>query len=301
MLVMKYINPQVVIVLAIATVAIAAGSSCANNSADIEEVGQQIGDIMASIDESGGSSGGTLGQLDNGSARTFARLAPSELRGDWVDAYLLPRAYAATCLTGSSFSGCSSGVITRTFNSCTIGTATFSGSVTLTFSSAACTMNSVNDTVTRVPAFTVTGRRGATLTVSKTGSIGQRVTRTSASALSFSNDGIRRVFTDASGSATFDFTTQTTSAIGISGTSRADRVLSGGTLRVTNNLTGTTCDFSPTNVSWSSTCNCATSGSWSGSCSDGKTGKLTITGCGTATLVIGEESQAVTFDRCYGI
>lgn len=278
-------------------------SGCNKSSTDIQETGQQVGDVMASIDESGGS-GGSLGRTEDG-ARLFQRLESQGILS-LLEENLFPSAYATACGLTSTFGSCSSNVIVRTFGGCTIGAATLSGTVTLTWggSSSSCAMAAATDTVTRVPAFTLTGRRGATLTVSKTGSVGQRLTwdsgKGASKVFSFTNDGIRRVFT-AAGSTLFDFTTQTTSAITVTGTNRSNRVLSGGSLRVTNNLNSVTCDYAPTSVAWTSTCTCAASGSWSGSCSDGKTSTITLTGCGTATLAIGSDSEDLTFDRCYGV
>lgn len=276
-------------------------ASC-GQSTDIEETGQQVGDVMASIDEQGGSVG-TLTQLD-GVRKTFRRLSPNDVEDTLFEKVFAPSAYAVSC-SGYGFGSCSSNVVTRTFGGCTVGAATFSGTVTFTWggASAACTLTAANDTITRVPSFTVTGRRGATLTVSKSGSVGQRITWSSGTGtskvFSFSNDGIRRVFADSAGTTTFDYTTATTSAITVTGTSRSNRVLSGGSLRVTDNLTGGTCDFVPTAVTWNaSTCNCPVSGSWAGTCSDGSSNSLTLTGCGTGTLVIGSSSQDITFDRC---
>lgn len=272
---------------------------------DIDEIGQQVGDSMASVDESGGSSG-TLAELDS-ARKFFKRRAPSEISDGWLETYFEPSAYAATCAAAPGFGSCTSNAVTRTFADCTVGSATFSGTVVNTWGGGAtsCTLSGASQTITRVPAFTVTGRRGATLTVSKTGTVGQRLTLTSgsgaSSVFSLTNDGIRRVFTNASGATTFDFTTTTTSAITINGNSRTNRVLSGGSLRVTNNLSNVTCDYVPTAVTWTSSCNCPTSGSWAGSCSDGKNTNLSLTGCGTASLTVGTVSTSVAFDRCYSI
>jgi hypothetical protein len=210
---------------------------------------------------------------------------------------MIPESYAASCGIGT-FGSCTGSAVTRTFSGCSIGSATLDGTVTLTFAQADCKVDATNETVTRVPAFTITGRRGATLTVSKSGSVGQTITKT-AGGYSFANDGIRRVFDGALTS--FDFTTTTTTALTFTGGTRATRVLTGGTLRVTNNSANTYCDFTPSSVTWTSTCSCATSGSWGGTCSDGKTSTLTITGCGTGTLTVGSDSSSVTLDRCYGI
>jgi hypothetical protein len=283
--------------LALMILTLASCGKKTSSSADIEEAAQQVGDVAASIDEAGGS-GGAIAMLEPGTDRTFKRYGygPAPLH------FGIPTANAATC-GAATFGSCTSNTLTRTYGGCTVGGGTFSGTVTLTWggTSSNCTLGAANDTITRVPNFTVTGRRGATLTVSKTGSIGQRLTWVSGTGsskvFSFSNDGIRRAFT-ASGTTLFDHTTSTVSAITVTGTSRSSRTLSGGTLRTTNNVSGLTCDFVPSSVSWSTGCNCPVSGSWSATCSDGTSSTLTHTGCGTANFTLGADSTAVTFDRC---
>jgi hypothetical protein len=269
-----------------------------SETANAEETAQQVGDVVASIDEAGGSSG-TLAMINHGAERTLKRHG----YGPGTVDFLLPKAYAVTCGAGS-FGNCSSNSIQRNFANCTVGEAVFSGTVTLTWggNSSNCSLAAANDTITRVPNFTVTGRRGATLSVSKTGQVGQRLTWTSGSGnnkvFSFSNDGIRRVFTLPSGSVLFDHSTSTVQSITVSGTSRSNRTITAGTLRVANNVSGVTCDYTPSSVSWSSGCNCPVSGSWSANCSDGSTSTLTHTGCGTAEFDLGSESTTVEFDRC---
>lgn len=284
-------------------------SGCKKNAedtaaADVQETAQQVGDVMASVDESGGNSG-SIASFDGRSVEnTFERFAPGTYDHKSVASLIVPEAQAAACTATNNFSSCSSNVITRTFGGCTVGSATFNGTVTLTWGGAStgCVMSAANDHVTRVPNFTVTGRRSATLTVTKTGTIGQRVTWTSGSGgsrvMSFTNDGINRRFS-LSGTTLFDQTTSVTSAITVTGTSRTSRVMSGGTLQVVNNLTSVTCSFSPTNVTWAGgTCNCPTSGSWSGTCTDGKSVTLDINGCGTANYTEGSTTTSVSFDRC---
>lgn len=279
------------------------GSS--SGSVDIQETAQQVGDNMASIDEAGGSTGSIASFRHGlrGSEALMARLAPESAGDIFWRTLLMPVAQATSCSLSNLFSSCSSNVITETFSNCTIGAATLSGTVTFTWSDAGvdntCLMTSSGHSIARAPNFTLTGRRSATLSVTKTGAVGQRITRgASANALTFTNDGIRRAFA-AGGVTLFDFTTATTSGITITGAARNGRVANGGTLRVTNNLTSEVCDYSPSNVTWSSSCICATSGSWSGTCSDGSSSLLTLTGCGTADFSKGGSSEAVTFDRCY--
>jgi hypothetical protein len=271
-----------------------------SNSAadDIEETAQQVGDVVASIDEVGGVNGAIV-LNERAIDRTFARLG----YGPSLFELMIPNAYAATC-GASTFLSCSSNRVTRSFLGCTLGGGTYTGTVTLNWggSSSNCVLQAPTDTITRVPNFTVTGRRNATLEVSKTGTIGQRLTWDSGTGTNkvfqFTNDGIRRVFTGPSGTVLFDLTTTTSSPITVTGTSRSSRFMDGGTLKVTNNVSGVTCDFSPSSVSWSSGCNCPTMGSWSATCSDGKTSTLTHTGCGTANFTLGAISASVTLDRC---
>ena len=277
---------------------------------DIQESAQQVGDVMASIDESGGSSGSLAQmQFENSMQKTFARYAPDDKPVVGAFAQLaLPSAEAASCY-GSGFGACggtSGTTIVRNFNNCTVGSASLSGDVTLVWGggATACSLASPGQHITRVPNFTLSGRLGATLSVTKTSTIGQRLTWASGTSTSkvfnFSNDGINRKFTAPGGSVLYDQTTTVSGTITVTGTTRANRVINGGgSLVVTNNLTANVCTYTPTNVTWDTTqCNCPTQGSWSGSCSDGKSATLTLTGCGLASYTEGSETTALSFDRC---
>ena len=287
-------------------------STSTTSATTASETAQQVGDSMASVDEFGGS-GGSMTYMES-EKRIFARVAghealsPIASQASFVS-LLVPQAQATSCILANTWGSCTTtggaDKIVRTFGGCTIGGATLDGTVTLTFTDAAvnstCAMAASGHSITRDPNFTITAANGATYTVSKTGTEGQKVVRgASAGNYTFSNDGIRRVI--ASGGTTlFDMTTQTTSAITVTGASRSGRVMTGGSLRTTNNLTSVTCDFVPTAVTWVSSCNCPTSGEWAATCSDGKSGEIEITGCGTGTITLGTTSESVTFDRCYGI
>lgn len=284
-----------------------------NASAEIEETAQQIGDVMASVDEAGGSSG-NIASIQNSIQKTFERYAPEEIpHPSMVASIIIPKVEAASCFTvgptGTSFSTCSSatnGSITKTFNNCSIGTASLSGDITFawTANGTQCAMDSLNEEVERKPNFVLTGRRGATLTVSTPNLNGQKLKLTSLNGggvnrvFEFTNGGIKRKFT-AGSNTLFDNTTTTNSAITITGSDRNNRVMTGGSLRVANNLTSVTCDYVPTNVTWAgTTCNCPTSGSWSGTCSNGRSTTLNITGCGTGSYTEGSDTVSVVFDRC---
>ncbi len=272
----------------------------ATASLETEEIAQQVGETMAAIDEAGGSSGQFA--FMKSQLRTFARVTPNALEKPSLMSLIMPTAEAATCAVGQTFSGCVSNVVTRNFNNCTIGTATVSGSVTLTYYDAGvdntCSMAVAPDQVHRNPNFTVSTPSGAVLSVTKTSTWGQSVAKVSSHLFRIDNDGINRKLTF-NGATLIDITTTIPNHITVSGVARAGRTMNGGEVFTTNNLTGKTCSLVPTNVTWNGSCNCAISGSWSGSCSDGNMATVDITGCGTADITINGEGKSITFDRCY--
>ncbi len=261
---------------------------------------EQIGDTFASIDEAGGS-GGSLALLES-HKKSFAHFVPNSSEKElFIRNIILPSAQATSCQSASTWGSCDQNVITRNFNNCTLGGATFSGNVKLTYTDGAvnnvCSISAMNDKVERVPAFTIEGAKGGSYTVSKTGTYGQRITKTGAGAYSFENDGIQRVV-KFNGVTLFDSTTTTVSPLVISGQDRNGRVISSGKLRVTNNSTGVVCDYTPSSVTWGSSCNCPISGSVSGTCTNGKSVSLRIVGCGLASVTFGDKTEDVSMDRC---
>lgn len=64
------------------------GKNGEGSTTDISETGQQIGDAMASVDESGGNSG-SLAMLES-TRRVYARLSPSDIRDSWIQSMLIP-------------------------------------------------------------------------------------------------------------------------------------------------------------------------------------------------------------------
>lgn len=268
---------------------------------DAEEMGQQIGETMAAVDEAGGS-GGQLAFMKS-NLRTIARKAPGALEKPSLISLLNPTAEATTCTASPGFGACSNDRVIRNFNGCTIGSATLSGTVTLSyydndgFNDTTCSLN-VGETIARNPNFVVTGLRGARLEVTKTGTFGQTILRSTNSLYYLNNDGINRKLTY-NGITLLDVTTTISSQIFVSGTARSGRVMNGGTILINDNIKGKSCSMSPSNVTWNGSCNCAVSGSWSGSCDTGTTATLTITGCGTADVDVNGETESITLDRCY--
>jgi hypothetical protein len=274
----------------------AAFAACGRFAPDeVEEVGHAVGDAFASLDESGQGGG-------------FAYVAPlrrPELMrgsvGERLLEALLPAAHATGCWS-IGFSACANGVRERDFGNCTLGSAELAGSATLTFSNDTCSLANTGDSVTREAEFTLTGRRNATLRVSSEGG-GQIVTRT-ATGWSYRVLGMHRVMTTAAGRTFFDIETRTLADIGVTGSSRSTRVVSGGELEVRHNLAKYTTVLAPNELAWSATCNCPVSGTLSGTSTsddgEAKTASIAITGCGRATVTIGDESRDLTFDRCSG-
>jgi hypothetical protein len=284
-------------------------SGCGKKS-DVEtEMSQQVGDLMASVDESGGKSSGQISRNEvNSAERMFARLdkkvAPLvSYSRDGLE-LLIPSANAVSCFFAPGFGSCDTNTITRNFNGCTIGAAVLTGSVLLTWGGGAsnCQITADNQTITRDPNFSISGRFGGSLVVSKSGTIGQRLTRSAANVFQFTNDGIRRAVSF-DGTTLHDYTTTTTGPLAVTGLFRNGRTISssgGSAVRVTNNLNNVYCDFVPTAVTYSNSCNCAVSGSWGATCSDGKNASIELSGCGSGTFTMDGESSSVTFDRCYG-
>ena len=283
------------------------GTKNDTDGTEASETAQQVGDVMASVDEVGGVNG-NISYLENSIKQTFARYAPQELKETFVTKVFLPQAQAVSC-NGYGFAGCQGTSITRTFAGCTIGAAVFTGSVITTWSGTGvttCGLSAINNKITRSPSFTVAGRRGATLTVSKSGSVGQEMTWAAGSSpkvFNYTNDGINRKFTSGVGIVIMNFTTKVISPITVTGTLRGGRIMDGGSLEVKNNITNMICTYAPVNVLWpiGSTCNCPTQGTWQGNCTDGistKSTTLVLNGCGTGTYTEGTQTDPVIFDRC---
>jgi hypothetical protein len=267
------------------------------DSTTSDSIAQQVASVTAAIDEGGGSTGSyTFFKTES---KSFAKLGKKWIGpSDW-DFSLFQKIYASNDCS-NTFGACINNVITRNFNSCSVNGYTFSGTITLTFTDAAndstCSATTNGHTISRDPDFQITGPRNAVFTVQKTGSLGQVLTR-GATNFTFTNDGIQRTLTY-NGKTLASYTTTTVSGIVVSGNSRIGRTANGGTLRVLNDLNNVSCDFTPSNLTWNSTCNCPVSGSWTTTCSDGKSGSLTINSCTSGTIVLDSSSDTVTFDRC---
>jgi len=288
------------ILTAVALATLAAGCRNQGGVSDQGQIGAAVGEVMASADESanGGATTAMLPALPV--LRVPAELRPPVWRRAMGALTLIPPAYADSCLP-VTYSACSAGVRTATFNGCTVGAIAVDGAVNLTFSdTAACNIATVGDSVNRTGSLTLSAPAGS-LAITTPGG-GQTLTRT-ATGFTFAVPGMKRVLTLASGRTLFDISTATTTPLTITGSSRSDLVMVGGTLVVTHNLAGYSVSLTPDNLAWTPTCNCASSGSLSGTVSgggknDGKSATVTITGCGTADVTIDGDTESVTMERC---
>jgi hypothetical protein len=292
------------ILTAVALAALATGCRKESGLSDQGQIGASVGEVMASADESA-NGGSTTAMLVP--ALPVLR-APDVLRPPlWRRAVgaLSPisTAYAASCLP-VTYSACAAGVRTATFDNCSVGAITVDGSINLSFSeTAACNIATVGDSVNRTGSLTLSAL-GGSLAITTPGG-GQTLTRT-ATGFTFAVPGMERVLTLASGRTLFDISTMTTSPLVINGASRADMVIVGGTLVVQHNLANYSVSLTPNNLTWTPTCNCASSGSLTGTVTssgadNGKSATVTLTGCGTADVTIDGDTESVTLDRCAAI
>jgi hypothetical protein len=175
------------------------------------------------------------------------------------------------------------------------------GTVTLTWSDPSCVLVAAGDSVTRTGDFTISDYQGGALSITSPGG-GQELTYNGTS-YSYAVPGMERVATTASGVKLFDISTSTTTPLGVSGVSRATRVVNGGTLVVVHNILQYNVALTPDNLAWSADCNCPVSGSLNGVLGGSASGSYTIalTGCGTATLTVNGRGENIELDRCGSI
>ena len=263
------------------------------------QIGAAVGEAMASLDESV-AGGATTAMLP---ITRCGACPPSSGAPMWRRALRQRRAVRLRRLVlgVDVFAVHGAGVRTMDFAACTIGPSTLDGMVTLTFTrTAACALITDGDAVTRTADFTLTGPYGGTLTVTSPGG-GQTVTRTAAG-FNYSVGGMQRVLRGPGGRTLFDVSTRTTAPIVVTGSSRTDLVIASGGMEISHNVAGYKVNLTAQNLTWTPTCNCASSGTLTGTVTggrfDGKSASVTITACGEADVTLGDETESVTLDRC---
>lgn len=269
------------------------------------EIGNQLGDVMASIDDAG--KGSTTIAFNSPSFDRFHQSSKKQYAFENAFKLLIPEASAATCGASPGFGSCSSNTMTRNFNNCTIGGYTLTGTVTMAWTGGSnCSLSAQSQAIRITPNYSVNGNN-LTLTTVKTGTYGVTMTLTTSATTkiwSYTNDGTRRTL-GYNGSTLAEINTRTNSPITVTGSVRGNRTLSAssGALEVINNTSGNSCTFQPSGVTWNATnCNCANAGTWTGSCSNLGNFTMNITGCGVATINYTDggtaKSQTISLDRC---
>src|SRR4029078_7580121 len=124
------------------------------------------------------------------------------------------------------------------------------------------------DAVTRTANFTLTGLYGGTLAVSAPGG-GQTLTRTAAG-YEYTVGGMQRVLRGPGGRTLFDVSTRTTAPIVVTGSSRTDLVIAWGGVEINHNVAGYTVNLTAQNLTWTPSCNCASSGTLTGTVAGGR-------------------------------
>ncbi|MGZ3724810.1 MAG: hypothetical protein ACXWQQ_03390 [Pseudobdellovibrio sp.] len=279
------------------------------------EITQQVGETMAALDESGGAKSGDLTKSDfHNYEKSFARIAHDEaIKNPTAWNTFLPQAIAdscsnadfGTCNAVSDTTGATVYEKTRNLTGCTtVAGGNISGDVALIFRGsgmATCTIPSSGDTTVRTATIGINGLRGAVFGMQNVSANGQTMTRTSASGdYTYSDSGTTRTFTDPTSTQLLNLTSSTSVPLVIAGATRNARTISGGTITIVNHLNSVSCDFTPTGVTWTGSCNCPTSGSWAATCSDATTMNIAFSGtCGQVTLTTGvSTTSTVILDRC---
>ncbi len=140
---------------------------------------------------------------------------------------------------------CASGMKEATYTACsTKGKQTYSGTVNLDFSDAACGMDSNNDSVTRTVNITRSGFFKSEVVTSSddhedyrgnTFGGGSKLTRIGIASMELEVLGVRKLRTKSNGKVKYDVQTRTTSPLILAGTWNGDRTIKSGTLEVVHN------------------------------------------------------------------
>ena len=253
---------------------------------DLDSVGEAAHQLGADVDESFTGSGSLSSRADS---------LIEELSGVRTSCLLVPFT-------------CTSGVATRTFGGCTIGRKAYvrTGDVIVTLKksdeSGTCVISEAA-TILRQPNFAITRSTTGTLTVTSadvtaydttaTFGSGQKLTKVSAGNYTWDTLGINRTFTNTVGTEVFNMSFKTSTALTITGTSRATRKITAGTWEVYHNIAKYTASLAFDNVAWEAGCNEPTSGTVTGTLTGSQSGTFTLTfgACGTSTLVYTETGK----------
>ena len=198
-----------------------------------------------------------------------------------------------------------------TYTDCAIGASSlkYSGSVTLTYNRAACSMAVPDSTVTRTIELARDGLAGSTVNTSSSTHTDYRgtsigggsvITKTS-DGRTLAINGIHKVKTTSAGKKAFDISFRTTTAFELTNVSENSLTVASGTMEVIHNLAEYTATFSSKDLVYdSSTCCYPTSGTisvtYDGSVTG--TGSVSFGECGTVTFTRNSVEKTVTLAGC---
>jgi hypothetical protein len=266
------------------------------------ETVQQLGEEMAGIDEAGGFINGDVVSTKPAPYKNLApefRAEPETFQA--ILSKIVPPVFADAC-AGNDYGVCSVNQKIRSLVGCsTAHGASINGSVTLTYFGTAattCTIPAVGDYVNRSPNVGINGVRGAVFGINSI-SGGQNLTRTGSTTFTYADSGTRRRFIGPEGDSLLDLTVTSSGTLTVTGSGRAGRTLTGGSLVVTNSLNSVSCEFVPAGITWAAGCNCPTAGSWAATCSDSSTLSMSFSStCGEVVMNSNSASSTVFMDRC---
>jgi hypothetical protein len=298
----------------VAAVAFSCGRLGGNNGETVDynaEAANAAGEQMAAIDE--GAAGSGIGFRDSPAA------PPAPWKHDLINLFTLPSAYAASCTLASNWmcsttvpagapAGTMSAIVGDFSGGCSSGGITLTGKTEIDFSTSSCHIPANGDYLIRFPNYTFNAL-GYTLAVSVPSGGGQKLMRTGLNAFEFTGLGVERVATDSKGKTLFDIETTTGSPVTVTGSTRAGRTVNGGSIVVEHKLAAFTTTLVPNNLTWSSGCNCPTSGSLAATNSGSRHNSFTITmgpACGDATISGSEAdggmiSDSVSLQHCHAL
>lgn len=264
--------------------------------------------VDSSIEESAESGITAIATMaDDASGSSFA-LKPKTFMEKFASE-LSSYAYASSCVR-PVYSGCNSGVKSQTYSACQLGSSPYlmSGDVDLTYSNGACALSNDGDSVNRTYDVQIDGPRGGLLEISsashnnylgETLGGGGQLTKTSGG-WEIDIAGKHKVLT-ANSRQLFDISVHTTNPLNVYNTlSRNGRVIDGGTFKVDHNRAKFSAAYSPSNLTWQSSCCYPTSGSisvsYTGSVSG--SGSVNFLECGVAQLNYNGKSRIVQLSYC---
>ncbi len=260
----------------------------------VDEVAHSVGDALASLDEM---------LVVSGAALSSPGLFHSE-HGEEETDLTGPERLSCLQTTPLTAVSCSSGIRTWTLDGeCSSGLRTaLTGTVTFRYSANDCGMGTVGTWVTRQPSYLQTGKKMGELIASSSAQ-GQVLTKTPAG-YDFVIQDLERLFYWPDNEGNYPMSVSTPSSwIITGGQDRSSRVVTSGSLRLVQHRLGWTANVAITSpLVFSSTCNCAVSGTLTGAVTGEEEDdqlEVEIQSCGVALIrEHGMHSFRVKLDRC---